>query len=115
MTLLFVGVLQKLGRDGLRVDSGCHVVVPFVPQHANDFSRQCLVQNLDGGPQIDFVAFGNRTLFDVLARALTQSFDISQKWFIGHVCDSFDLKIISSKGREDVTRRMTDEQVGELR
>jgi hypothetical protein len=73
------------------MNAGSHVVVPFVSQDADDFGSQRFVQNFDGGFAISGVARGNCAVFDVLSRALAQSFDISEKWFIRH--DPHSLKI----------------------
>jgi hypothetical protein len=84
VTLLFVGVLQKLSRDTFGVDPGSHEIVTLVPQHANDFRRQRFIQHLDHGLSVGLIAFGYRALVDVLACSFAERFDVSQKWFISH-------------------------------
>jgi hypothetical protein len=93
VTLLFIRVLQKLGRDTICVNTGSHEIVAPVAQHANDFSRQRFVQDLDHGLSVGLVAIGYRALLDVLARPLAERFDISQEWFISHKYDSFECEL----------------------
>jgi hypothetical protein len=59
-------------------------VVPFVSQDADDFSGQRFVEKLDGSFAISLVPFSDCAVFDMLSRALAQSFDVSEKWFICH-------------------------------
>jgi hypothetical protein len=66
------------------MNAGSHEIVPFVSQDADDLCRQSFVQKFDYSFAIGCVAFGNRAVLDVPARPFTQSFDISEKWFICH-------------------------------
>src|SRR3546814_1315304 len=70
----------ELGGDGRGVDAGRLEVVILVAQHADDFRRQCLVENLDHGFSVGLVAFGDRTLLYVLARAAPNVLDIGDEW-----------------------------------
>src|SRR3546814_10641355 len=74
----------ELGGDGRGVDAGRLEVVILVAQHADDFRRQCLVENLDHGFSVGLVAFGDRTLLDVLARAAPNVLDIGDEWLGTH-------------------------------
>jgi hypothetical protein len=58
--------------------------VALVAQHANDFSRQRLVQDLDHGLSVGLIALGYRTLLDMLTRSFAKRLDVRQKWFISH-------------------------------
>jgi hypothetical protein len=58
--------------------------MPLVSQHANDLSRQRLVQKFDHRIAIRFIALGHGAVLNMFARACAQSFDVSQKWFVSH-------------------------------
>src|SRR2546423_4111035 len=66
------------------MDAAGHKVMSLVAQHANDFCCQRFVQKLDHRFAIGFVAFGDRAILDMFARAFAQSLNVSQKWFISH-------------------------------
>jgi hypothetical protein len=66
------------------MDSGSHKIVALVTKHANDLSRQRFVQDFDYSLSVSRIAFGYRTLLDVLARSLAERLNVSQKWFISH-------------------------------
>src|SRR3546814_11567375 len=74
----------ELGGDGRGVDAGRLEVVILVAQHADDFRRQCLVENLDHGFSVGLVAFGDRTLLCVLARAAPRVLDTGHDWLGPH-------------------------------
>jgi hypothetical protein len=89
VSLLFVGVLQKLGRNTLGVDAASHEIVTLVAQHANNLGGQRFVQNLDDGVAVSGVPFGDRALFDMFPGALAQCFDVGKKRFFSHgLCSS---------------------------
>ena len=77
-------MLEKLGCHAFRMNAGGHEVMAPVTEHADNFSGQGFIQDLDCSLAVGGVAFGNCAIFDVLARALAQCFDVGQKWFIGH-------------------------------
>src|ERR1044071_9832726 len=82
-----------------------------ISQNADYLCSQCFVQNFDYSFAIGAVAFSDRAVFNMFSRALAQIFDVSQEWFISHVCDSFFV-MSYSEGRTDVTSARTSEQVG---
>src|SRR5688572_10444631 len=84
MSLLLIRMLQEFSGHALRVDSGGHVVMALVSQHTHYLSRQGFIQQLVNCLTVGSVPLGNRTVLDVLARPLAQSFDVSEKWFISH-------------------------------
>jgi hypothetical protein len=84
MALFFVGVLQKLCGYTFSVDSRGHEVVPFVSQNTHQLSSQRFIEKLDYSFPIRRITLGHGAIFDMLACALTQSFDVSEKWFLSH-------------------------------
>jgi hypothetical protein len=58
--------------------------MPFITQNADDLGGQRFVQEFDYRFAIRRVPFSDCAVLDVLARTFAQSFDISEKWFIGH-------------------------------
>jgi hypothetical protein len=56
----------------------------FIPQYTDDFGRQRLVQKFHYCFAIRAVTLGYGSILDVLSRALSQSLDVSEKWFISH-------------------------------
>ena len=97
--LLFIRVLQELGRNTFCMDPGSHEIVPPVAQHANNFSRQRFVQDFDHGLSVGAVTFGNCALLDVLSRALAERFNVSKKWFISHNVTPSNVHSSSGKRR----------------
>src|SRR5690349_15959981 len=63
----------------------------LVAQHANDFRSQGFVQKFDDSFAVGSVALGNGAVLDVFPRALTQSLNVSEKWFISHSTHSLNL------------------------
>src|SRR5713101_820196 len=109
MPLFFIRVLQKLGRDSFGINSGSHEIMPLVTQHTDDLRRQRFIQQLGHSPAIGLVALGYRTLLNVLARSFTQSFDVSQKWFVSHGVTP--CLLVFPRGSEDITSQWQAEQV----
>ena len=77
--LLLDRVLHELVGDGLVVDSGGHVVVPPVPQGADDLRRQRLVEELDRRLNVALVGRGHRALFHVLPGAPPDLLDVAEE------------------------------------
>ena len=67
--LLLVGVLEELRRDGPGADPLGGVVVPLVPQHADDLGGQDLVEHGDHPFAVGRVGVGDRALLDLGTRA----------------------------------------------
>ena len=77
--LLFLRVLHQLSSDrmaGDAADCRAHVVVIAVPQHAHQFGRQRVVEQLDDGLAVALIILSDRALFDVLSRALFDRLEI---------------------------------------
>src|ERR1700694_3651214 len=66
--LLLGSVLLEFLLDRVRAQPLRHEVVALVAQHANDFRRQCVIQQLDDGLAIGAVARGHRPFLDMCAR-----------------------------------------------
>ena len=59
-----------------------------ITQDADDFGGQRFVEDFDDSFAIGFVSFSHCAFLDVPARAFAQSFDVGQKRFIRHGCNS---------------------------
>src|SRR6266571_7290422 len=101
-------MLQKFRGDTVSIDSRGHKVMASIAQDADDFCSESFVEDFDHSLAVGAVAFGDRASFNVLARALAQRFDVSQKWFISHVCDSLILIL----GKHDIKGCREPEQAG---
>ena len=77
-------MLEKFSCHAFRVNAGGHEVMPPVPEDADDFGGQGLIQDFDCCLPVSLIAFGNRAILDVLTGALAQSFDISKKRFVSN-------------------------------
>src|SRR5258707_6686985 len=84
VSLLFISVLQKLGRDSFGIDSGSHKIMALITQHADDLGRQRFVQKFDHRVAIRAIALGHGAVFNMFSRAFAQRFYVSQKWFVSH-------------------------------
>ncbi len=82
--LLLVRVLEKLGRDALRMNTARHVVVTLIAQNADKLGRERLVEQLDHRVAVGAVAFRHRAAFYMLARALAQRLDVAKKRLVAH-------------------------------
>jgi len=81
---LVVRVLEKFSGHAFSMYSRGHEIMAFIPQHTDDFGRQRLVQNFHCRLAIRAITFGHSAILDVLSRALAQSLNVSEKWFISH-------------------------------
>jgi hypothetical protein len=79
MLLLFVGMLQELGLDRFRVDSPRHEVMTLVAKHANDFSREHVVEHCHHLLAVSLVTVGHRAGLHVLARPFPDLFQVRNK------------------------------------
>src|SRR4029453_7411712 len=66
MSLLLIGVLQEFLGDRLGVNSGGHVVMTLVAQHADDFRGQNFIKYLNHCLPVCGVAASDGTLLHVL-------------------------------------------------
>jgi len=78
--LLLLRVLEELLRHWLCMNSGGHVVVPFISQHTNNFRRQDLIENADNRFPVGTVATGDGALLHVLASAAAKFPNVCHEW-----------------------------------
>ena len=100
VALLVGGMFQEFRGDRPGVDALGHEVVALVAQHANNFSRQRVVEDTDRGLGIATVGRSHRAFHDVLARALAQCLDVGKKRFLAHG----DSDKVGCNGKQDPKR-----------
>src|SRR2546430_2218869 len=81
-------MLEELLRHALRVNAARHEIVAPVAQHADKLGGQRIVQQLEHNVAVRRIPCGDRPFGDVLAGALAQCLDVSEKRFVGHECAS---------------------------
>src|SRR5262245_46972771 len=79
MFLLFIRVLSKLVSDRFGMDAGGHEVMKLIAQHADDFGRERLVQDAYDLIAVQRVIFGDRPVFNMLARPRPNLFQLAHK------------------------------------
>ena len=77
--LLFLGMLRELVFDALAGDAGRGDRVHRIAQHANDFGREHLLQDLDRLLDVAAVRLGNVAALQMLTRAPAQLLHVGQK------------------------------------
>src|SRR5262245_818054 len=79
MFLLFIRVLSKLVSDRFGMDAGGHEVMKLIAQHADDFGRERLVQDAYDLIAVQRIIFGDRPVFNMLARPRPNLFQLAHK------------------------------------
>ena len=70
-------MFEELVGHCLGVNSGSHVVMALVAEHADDFRSQSFIEHPDDGVAIGLVAVGHCATFDMLPCTASNFMDVS--------------------------------------